>query len=78
MAASRPFLSRSPCPPTELAVVAPTTEGDAIVTFYRTAPGMQGFEMYVNGAFDRYGSGDWSHLTCPGSDVTLLNGCVEG
>ncbi|WP_158603941.1 hypothetical protein [Cryobacterium tepidiphilum] len=48
------------------------------MTFYRTAPGMQGFEMYVNGAFDRYGSGDWSHLTCPGGDVTLLNGCVEG
>lgn len=60
----------------ELAVVAPTTEGDPIVTFYRTAPGMTGFEMYVNGTFDRYGQGKWDHLTCPGADIP--HGCVEG
>lgn len=61
----------------ELAVIAPTTEGDPIVTFYRTAPGKQGFEMFVNGTFDRYGAGEWAHLTCPGADISTPSGCVD-
>jgi hypothetical protein len=62
----------------DLAVVAPTTEGDPIVTFYRTSPSVEGFVMYVNSTYDRFGSGGWARLTCTGTDVTSLSGCVEG
>jgi len=61
----------------ELAVITPTTEGDPIVTFYRTSADSPGFELYVNGSYDRYGAGEWAHLTCPSTDISVLNGCVE-
>jgi hypothetical protein len=62
----------------ELAVVSPTTEGDPIVTFYRTAAGAPGVEKFTDAEFDRYGPKTWTHENCPQTTTVIsLQGCSE-
>lgn len=62
----------------ELAVVAPTVEGDPLVTFYRTSTGDPGVEVFINDEFDRYGSKTWTHRNCSTTTTLLsLQGCPE-
>lgn len=57
----------------ELAVVAPTSEGDPIVTFYRTSSRAAGVKLFIDAEYDRFGSGSWTHETFPrASDITAL------
>lgn len=57
----------------QLAVVAPTTEGDPVVTFYRTSASAGGVELFVDAEYDRFGSGSWTHETFPtATDITAL------
>lgn len=57
----------------QLAVVAPTTEGDPIVTFYRTSASTPGVELFVDAEYDRFGSGAWTHERFPAAtDITAL------
>ena len=48
----------------ELAIAAPTTEGDPIVSFYLVGPGITGVDVYTNNTFDSFGSGKWARSTC--------------
>lgn len=50
----------------ELVVLAPTTEGDPIVTYYRVGPGIDGMEYFIDSTLDQYGFG-WAQLRCPGT-----------
>lgn len=62
----------------ELAVLSPTTEGDPIVTFYRTVPPAGGIEIYTDATQDNFGPKTWTHQSCPTvTSVTSLRGCVE-
>ena len=62
----------------ELAVLSPTTEGDPIVTFYRTVPLAGGIEIYTDATQDNFGPKTWTHQSCPTvTSVTSLRGCVE-
>ena len=63
----------------ELAVVSLTTEGDPIVTFYRTIEGTPGIEIFIDGEFDRYGPKTWAHETCPDQTTfTSTQKCSTG
>lgn len=53
----------------ELAVAAPTTEGDLIVTFFRTGSGIRGVDVFADTTRDRYGAGGWSRTRCPTRSV---------
>jgi len=60
----------------ELVVVASTTEGDPIVTFYRSSPASQGIEIFTDFMYDRYKPADWTHERCTATvDITSLQGC---
>jgi hypothetical protein len=62
----------------ELAVLSPTTEGDPIVTFYRTVPPAGGIEIYTDATQDNFGPKTWAHQSCPtATSVTSLRNCVE-
>ena len=57
----------------ELAVAAPTSEGDPIVTFYRTSARAGGVELFIDAEYDRFGSGSWTHERFPRAhDITAL------
>lgn len=47
----------------ELSVTRPTTEGDPVTEYYRVLPG-GGWEAYLDGSMDRYGS-QWWFTDCP-------------
>lgn len=49
----------------ELAVTAPTIEGDPTTTYYRVGPGIDGLELFHDATQDRFGSGAWHHEFCP-------------
>jgi hypothetical protein len=62
-----------------LAIVAVTTEGDPIVTFYRTSATAPGVEIFTDSQFDRYGSKTWTHENCPKTTIIVpLQGCAAG
>ncbi|SFT40403.1 hypothetical protein SAMN05660657_00560 [Geodermatophilus amargosae] len=62
----------------ELAVTRPTTEGDPITSWYRARPGVPGLEVFVDGSRDRFGTGDWLRLECPGAaSPDDLGDCTE-
>lgn len=62
----------------ELAVLSPTTEGDPIVTFYRTVPPADGIEIYTDATRDNFGPKTWTHQSCPtAASVTSLRSCLE-
>ena len=48
----------------ELIVVAPTTEGDPITSYYRALPG-GGMEIFYDLTEDRFGAANWTLVTCP-------------
>jgi hypothetical protein len=47
----------------ELSVTRPTTEGDPVTEYYRVLPD-GGWEAYLDGSMDRYGS-QWWFTDCP-------------
>lgn len=62
----------------ELAVSSPTTEGDPIITFYRTSADASGVEMFSNGEYDKFGAGDWIQATCPATmTLAAREGCQD-
>jgi len=62
----------------ELTVASPTTEGDPIITYYRTSADTSGIEMFSNGEYDKFGSRDWWHALCPKSMTRLVReGCAK-
>ncbi|WP_172512013.1 hypothetical protein [Glutamicibacter mishrai] len=62
----------------ELAVSSPTTEGDPIITFYRTSADASGVEMFSNGEYDKFGAGDWIQATCPATmALAAREGCQD-
>ncbi|ALG27745.1 hypothetical protein AOZ07_01180 [Glutamicibacter halophytocola] len=62
----------------ESAVLSPTTEGDPIITYYRTSADTSGIEMFSNGEYDKFGSRDWWHAMCPKSMTRLVReGCPK-
>jgi hypothetical protein len=62
----------------ELALVAVTTEGDPIVTFYRTSATAPGVEIFTDSQFDRYGSKTWTDENClKTTTIVPLQGCAE-
>lgn len=50
----------------ELSVTRPTTEGDPVTEYYRVLPG-GGWQAYLDGSMDRYGS-QWWFTDCPDAD----------
>jgi hypothetical protein len=63
----------------ELAVVSLTSEGDPIVSFYRTAADEPGMEKFTDGEFDKYGPKAWTHEICRDKTaLTSLHGCSAG
>jgi len=48
----------------ELVVSRPTTEGDPIVTYYRTGPGIAGVEVFTDTTADQFGPRTWTHEMC--------------
>ncbi|MGQ3382693.1 hypothetical protein [Glutamicibacter sp. TV12E] len=62
----------------ELTVASPTTEGDPIITYYRTSADTSGIEMFSNGEYDKLGSRDWWHAMCTKTMALLvLEGCQD-
>jgi hypothetical protein len=62
----------------ELAVTRPTTEGDPVASWFRARPGVPGLEVFVDGSRDRFGTGDWLRLDCPGATAPDdLGDCTE-
>lgn len=62
----------------ELAIAAVTTEGDPIVTFYRTSANTPGVEIFTDSQFDRYGPKTWTRENCPKAmTIVPLRGCAE-
>ncbi|MFD6135926.1 hypothetical protein [Isoptericola sp. NPDC060257] len=62
----------------ELVVRSLTVEGDPIVEYWRTGPGIDGLEIYTDGTQDTFGDQVWSHQTCPETEtVTEPLGCQE-
>jgi hypothetical protein len=45
----------------ELTTVAWTPEGDPVVTYYRSVPGAEGIETFVDWTRDAYGPEPWTH-----------------
>ncbi|NLF04134.1 MAG: hypothetical protein GX593_03885 [Actinomycetales bacterium] len=48
----------------ELVVVAPTVEGDPIMTYYRVGPEIDGMEYFSDPTFDTWGADEWEHMLC--------------
>ncbi|HWV79256.1 MAG TPA: hypothetical protein VN027_18250 [Isoptericola sp.] len=51
----------------ELVVRSLTVEGDPIVEYWRTGPGIDGLEVYSDNTQDTYGDQVWRHRVCPGT-----------
>ncbi|MGW8567719.1 hypothetical protein [Isoptericola sp. NPDC055881] len=63
----------------ELVVRFLTVEGDPVVQYWRTGPGIDGLEGYTDGTQDRFGAGLWTYQACP-ENVTAAEprGCEAG
>jgi hypothetical protein len=48
----------------ELVVTSSTVEGDEITTYYRSVPGQEGLEYWLDATRDAFGSGSWEHVRC--------------
>lgn len=53
----------------ELIITMATTEGDPIVHYFRTGPGVEGIEIFIDGTADRFGSGGWDYAACDGEQA---------
>lgn len=60
----------------ELAVAAPTTEGDLIVTFFRTGSGIDGTDVFADTSRDRFGPRGWSRTRCPTRSIGVHGVCA--
>ena len=58
----------------QLVLVRPTTEGDPIVTYYRSGPGIDGVRVFTDRSSDSFGSQGWLVQTCTASDREPLCG----
>lgn len=54
----------------ELSVSSLTTEGDAIVSYFRVGPQIDGIDLFVDATADSFGPRTWSYQHCTG-DVTI-------
>lgn len=62
----------------QLVAVSPTTEGDPIVTIYRTDVGRSGVKVFIDNEFDRWGAPTWSQRQCEMvASTNFLIGCTE-
>ncbi len=50
--------------PAEVVVSSTTAEGDRVVTYYRSVPGEEGLEYWLDATQDAFGSGGWEHVRC--------------
>lgn len=48
----------------ELTVSSSTTDDDTVVTYYRTGPEIEGFQLFVDATRHRSGTGTWSEQSC--------------
>ena len=63
--------------PAEVVVRMSTTEGDPVVTYYRTSPDAPGIELWTDATQDAFGSGEWDHSRCEGTGVNDLRECGD-
>ncbi len=68
-------LAASPTQGRELAVASPTTEGDPIVRYYRTGPGVDGVDIFEDATRDRFGGG-WHHSLCRSGQIDQTGACA--
>ena len=62
----------------EVVVRSSTTEGDPVVSYYRTEPGAEGIEVFHDATQDAFGSGTWEHYRClEGSGIDDLGDCHD-
>jgi hypothetical protein len=68
-------LAATPTEGRELVVESPTTEGDPVVRYYRTGPGIQGVEIFEDATRDRFGGG-WHHSLCRSGQIDQTGACA--
>lgn len=49
----------------ELAVAAPTVEGDMVVRYARVATHAPALQLFHDSTRDKFGSGEWTEASCP-------------
>jgi hypothetical protein len=54
----------------ELSVSSLTTEGDAIVSYFRVGPQIDGIDLFVDATADSFGPRTWTYEHCTG-DATI-------
>jgi hypothetical protein len=68
-------LAATPTVGTELVVASATAEGDAIVRYYRTGPGIDGVDIFEDATRDRFGGG-WHHSLCRSGQIDQTGACA--
>jgi hypothetical protein len=68
-------LASTPAEGRELVVEASTTEGDPIVRYYRTGPGLDGVDIFEDATRDRFGGG-WHHSLCRSGRIDQTGACA--
>ncbi|QNE46386.1 hypothetical protein F1C58_05320 [Glaciihabitans sp. INWT7] len=54
----------------ELSISSPTTEGDAIISYFRVGPEIDGIDQFVDATRDSFGPRRWTYQHCRGN-VTI-------
>ncbi|MGN6443843.1 hypothetical protein [Amnibacterium sp.] len=68
-------LSATPTEGRELIVVSTTTEGDRVIRYFRTGPGIHGIEVFEDATGDRF-DGRWHHTVCGSGEIDQFGACA--